>query len=123
MEVGEPESERVVVLDVHVVGGVVWEWVDVMFRVVVAFKDLVIEAVEPLVNPRAVSRNVSRRRVFVFCSVLVSGFLKEMRGLAIVDRGLGGGSISWIDVVVKVLWSRMVQMGCTWGEIATHGEW
>ena len=78
MEVGEPESERVVVLDVHVVGGVVWEWVYVMFRIVVALKDLVIEAVEPLVNPRAVSRNVSRRRVFVCCSVLISGFLKEV---------------------------------------------
>ena len=31
VEVGKPESERVVVLDVHVVSGVIGEWVYVVF--------------------------------------------------------------------------------------------
>ena len=106
MEVGQPESERVVVLDVHVVGGVIWEGADVVVGVVFAFEDLVVEAVKPLVDPRTVSRKVSRRRLVMGCGVLVCGFLEEIQGFAIVDRCRGGGSISRIDVGIELFRRR-----------------
>ena len=119
---GQPEGESVVVLDVHVVGGVIGEGVDVMFRVVVTLEDLVVESVEPLVDPRTVSRNVSRTRVFMCCSVLICCFLQEVQGLAIVDRLLGGGAIARVDVGVELCLRRQIQMVCGGREIAAHGE-
>ena len=57
----EPVDECVVVLYVYIGGGVVVDRVDVVGGVVFAFEDIVVEAVEPLVDRRTESRKVSRR--------------------------------------------------------------
>ena len=93
-----------------------------MGGVVFAFEDIVVEAVEPLVDRRTESRKVSRRGLVMGCGVLVDVFLEDIQGFSIADGYLGCGSIARIDVCIELFWSRQVQMECAWREIAIHGE-